>query len=230
MDIKIVLDCEHKILISKDDMVNLKELYFLGEHILIKDDIHISFYLINQNQKSSLNINDSDYSWIPINNYYGKLYDEITSSNLYDSYCMVVLKGYFPKNKDYQVWSFGDNKQLTNELLDLVLSGKKTGTAGSVIGFEYFNEGIPKVGDISIITNWEGIPKCVIETTNMSIVPFSEVTAEFAKTEGEGDLSLDYWREAHWLYFSREAEKTGIEPSLSMLVACENFKVLHIFK
>jgi uncharacterized protein YhfF len=42
---------------------------------------------------------------------------------------------------------------------------------------------------------------CVIETLAIQIVPFSELDADFAATEGEGDGSLDYWQRAHTAYF-----------------------------
>ncbi len=38
------------------------------------------------------------------------------------------------------------------------------------------------------------------------------MTEEFAASEGEGDKSLEWWRNAHWKFFSRECEDLGIEP------------------
>ena len=45
------------------------------------------------------------------------------------------------------VWSFGDNPELADELLELVLTGKKTGTATLVIEVEREGEKMPEVGD-----------------------------------------------------------------------------------
>ncbi|NEQ26775.1 MAG: ASCH domain-containing protein, partial [Microcoleus sp. SIO2G3] len=44
---------------------------------------------------------------------------------------------------------------------------------------------------------------------------------------GEGDRSLEYWREAHWRYFSRVLPKIGKEPTIDMLLVCERFKVVY---
>lgn len=78
----------------------------------------------------------------------------------------------------------------------------------------------------SIITDWLGEAKCIIQTKAVNIVPYNEVTEEFAATEGEGDKSLEYWRKVHWEFFSEECNEIGIEPTLNMLVVCEEFEVV----
>ena len=70
-------------------------------------------------------------------------------------------------------------------------------------------------------------PLCIIETTHVEIVPYEEVSEAFAAVEGEGDGSLRHWREVHWLYFSRECQRLGKEPSLRMPIICERFKVVY---
>jgi uncharacterized protein YhfF len=67
----------------------------------------------------------------------------------------------------------------------------------------------------------------VVRTTELRVVPFNEVDAEFAFDEGEGDRSLDYWREVHWDYFSRRCAAIGKEPSTEMPVNCERFELLY---
>jgi uncharacterized protein YhfF len=58
-------------------------------------------------------------------------------------------------------------------------------------------------------------------------LPYNEVDAEFAFDEGEGDQSLDYWREVHWDYFSRRCADLGKAPSPEMPVICERFELLY---
>ncbi|GAF41995.1 hypothetical protein JCM14202_3993 [Agrilactobacillus composti DSM 18527 = JCM 14202] len=90
----------------------------------------------------------------------------------------------------FQAWSFGDNAQLADELADLVLSGQKTATTSNYILYGLTNEPLPKVGDLSIILNGSQLPVCVIETTKVYKTTFAQVSAEHARKEGEGDLSL----------------------------------------
>ena len=85
----------------------------------------------------------------------------------------------------------------------------------------------PKPGALSVVTNWQGKPLCVIETKAVAIVPYEEVSEEFAATEGEGDGSLRYWREAHWAYFGRECTRIGRVPSMRMPIVCERFEVIY---
>lgn len=45
---------------------------------------------------------------------------------------------------------------------------------------------------------------CVIQTVRLQIIRFCEMTSELASKEGEGNLSLEYWKEDHKRYFERE--------------------------
>ena len=77
-----------------------------------------------------------------------------------------------------------------------------------------------------MITDWSGAARCVIRTVTVEVVAFDAVSEEFAATEGEGDGSLAYWREAHWTAFSRELEGTGRALRPDMPVVCERFEVV----
>ena len=126
----------------------------------------------------------------------------------------------------YEAFHFDDNEPSANELADLVLSGTKRATACLVWIYEARGMPVPKAGDLSVVTRWDGQPVCVIETTRVEIRPYDEVDADFAATEGEGDGSLAFWREAHWRFFSRECQRIGRMPDLKMPVVCERFKVV----
>ena len=62
----------------------------------------------------------------------------------------------------YDLWYFGDSAALARELLDLVLAGTKTATAGLVWGAD--EAGTPKPGGYSLITDFAGTPHCVVQT------------------------------------------------------------------
>ncbi len=103
----------------------------------------------------------------------------------------------------YPQWGFGDSASMADELGKLVLDGRKTATASLFWAYEKDDEALPVVGDRSILTDGVGNPLCIIETVEVNIWPFNEVPPEFAAAEGEGDLSLKYWREAHWSFFGQ---------------------------
>ena len=127
----------------------------------------------------------------------------------------------------FEAFHFADNEAIANELADLVLAGVKRATASLVWSLESAGGSLPTPGDLSVVTYWDGRPACVIETLEVVVLPFEQVTAAFAAIEGEGDGSLEYWRRAHWAYFGRECVRMGREPSLVMPVVCEHFDVTY---
>jgi uncharacterized protein YhfF len=127
----------------------------------------------------------------------------------------------------YTSWQFGLGSEMADALLALVLSGRKRATAGSLLAYELEEEVVPAVGDYSVVVDGAGIGRCVLVTTSVETVPFGTVDAEHARLEGEGDLSLEYWRESHWDYYTRELRAFGRTPDPDMLVVCERFDVLY---
>jgi uncharacterized protein YhfF len=126
----------------------------------------------------------------------------------------------------YEAFHFADNEGLADSLAELVLVGTKRATAGSLWSFEREGKPLPQPGDLSVVTSWAGAPLCVIETVQVEVVPFNEVTAEFAAVEGEGDGSLEFWRQEHARSLSRECARIGRVFNESMPVACERFRVV----
>ena len=123
-------------------------------------------------------------------------------------------------------WGFGDNTRMADELGELVLQGIKTATCSMLWEFEADHEPLPKPGDVSIILNGAGDPLCIIETLEVEMCPFEAVGADFAHDKGEGDRSLEQWREAHWRYFSRICRQIDKSPQTDMPLVCERFKVI----
>ena len=130
-------------------------------------------------------------------------------------------------SKKYTSWYFANTEKDANELAELVLKGQKKATASSLLIYEDEGEPIPRAGELSIITDWYGNAKCIIQVKKVSIVPFKDVDKEFAKTEGEGDCSLEYWRSVHQRYFEEECKSIGKTFTEDMPVVCEVFEVVY---
>jgi len=126
----------------------------------------------------------------------------------------------------YQIWFFGNSSEMARELAALVLAGKKSATASLVEFNEAHPEESPVANGYSIVTDFEGRPQCVIQTTEIRAVPFDEVDARFAFDEGEGDRTLEYWRAVHRRYFTSEAAENGLEFHEKSLICCERFRLL----
>jgi uncharacterized protein YhfF len=113
--------------------------------------------------------------------------------------------------------SFGDSPAMATELAELVVEGKKTATCSAYTPSEV----VPRIGDRAVVVDGQGRERCVIETMSVTIQPFEAVDAAFARAEGEGDLSLDYWRREHQEFFVRNG---GFSPA--MMLVCERFRVV----
>lgn len=112
--------------------------------------------------------------------------------------------------------------ELADELLDLVLTGKKTATASALAEYAP-DEAQPVVdGKFDVLLDGKGVPRAAIRTTRVTIRKFKEVSAAHAFKEGEGDRSLSYWRQAHQEFW----ENLDLFQE-EMDVICEEFEVLY---
>lgn len=127
----------------------------------------------------------------------------------------------------YTSWNFGSTEELANELVDIVLKGERIATTSLHYLYEVENEALPKIGELSIVTDFDGNAKCIIKINSVNVLSFSNVDSEFAYKEGEGDRSLEYWREGHIKFFNMELEELNMKFSEDMLVVCEEFEVVY---
>jgi uncharacterized protein YhfF len=114
---------------------------------------------------------------------------------------------------------------MADRLLALVLAGVKTAGASQLWDYDASGDPLPQVGDLSVVLDGGAEPQALLRTTDVRVVPFDEVDAEHARLEGEGDLTLDYWRRVHeWFWTTYPEHDRGFSPS--MPVVLERFEVL----
>lgn len=121
---------------------------------------------------------------------------------------------------------YGDSPELSTALIELIRSGPKRAGTGLLWAMEHDGDALPQVGDIEIVVDHDHEPALVTRITRVEVVPFNEVSAEYAAIEGEGDGSLESWREGHWRFFSRECARIGRDPSEVMPVVCSVFELI----
>ena len=132
--------------------------------------------------------------------------------------------GRSPETTYLDCFHFDNNERSANELLALVLSGKKRATASSL--YAYPPEETPKTGNLSIVTDWDGNPRCVIETKQVQVIPFCEMTFEICAREGE-DECLETWQAGHQRYFTEDGAEMGYTFTQDMPVIFEDFEVVY---
>ncbi len=93
----------------------------------------------------------------------------------------------------------------TRMCAELVRIGQKTASCSMELWYSEHGEPMPEVGHLQVVTNWDGEPVCVIQMTDVSTCRYDEVTAEFAYAEGEGDRTLNWWRDAHAAFLKPSA-------------------------
>ena len=124
----------------------------------------------------------------------------------------------------YKAWSFGE---APDKLAELVVQEIKTATCSAQDLYQAEGELIPKVGDYSIILNSDGGAVCIIKTTTAYVTEFNKVSSEHAYKEGEGDRSLDYWREVHINFLTNELVSVHQSFDENTKVVCEEFEVVY---
>jgi uncharacterized protein YhfF len=124
------------------------------------------------------------------------------------------------------VFAFGDTPAFADELLALVLAGPKRATAALVLDFERSGDPLPEPGAHSVVLDGRGEPGCIIMTTEVEVKRFDQVDPRFAWDEGEGDRTLQTWREGHRRYFTRQCAGWGIAFDERMAVVLERFELV----
>ena len=105
---------------------------------------------------------------------------------------------------------------LRRKLVDAVLAGEKTATAG----LREEQEDLAWPGQRSLMLGYDDEPVGVVEVTEVQVVRAGDVDEQFARDEGEGFESVADWREAHERFF---AEHEITDDTLFVL---ERFKLL----
>ena len=118
-------------------------------------------------------------------------------------------------------FSFGDSPELADELLALLLAGKKTATCGALRDHGPGKEPLPQVHRRDVVLNGAGQPACVIETQSVEIKRFDDIDPAFTTREGEGDYAQ--WRAGHEAYFARNG---GFSPDMD--IVCETFRLVEV--
>ncbi|WP_207649188.1 ASCH domain-containing protein [Eisenbergiella tayi] len=127
-------------------------------------------------------------------------------------------------NNDYfERFAFGDSPEMADELLALVLSGKKTATVSVVLE----SDQKPNVGDLSLVLDGRGNPACVIKTVHLETVKFCDLTWDMVKLEGE-DETFEQWKAGNIRYWTRDADRRGYTFNDQTPITFERFEVVEV--
>jgi uncharacterized protein YhfF len=126
-----------------------------------------------------------------------------------------------------EAFFFGTRPDLAHEITPLVLDGTKTATGALLWAIEADGKRPARPGDFWIVTNGGDDPQCVIQTSDVRVIPFDEVGEEYAKWGGEEGCTLDGWRRLYWSYIQGECDRIGRAPHPKAPLVMERFRVVY---
>lgn len=126
--------------------------------------------------------------------------------------------------------------ELRRELVDLVMRGVKTATAGLLVELELDGETMPVPGMREVVIDAEDRYVGEIETTECQVVRMADVDDAFARDEGEGYADAEAWRESHERFFNgyldELRERLG-DPHWSLTddtpIVCQRFRLAETY-
>jgi uncharacterized protein YhfF len=113
-----------------------------------------------------------------------------------------------------------------------ILSGDKTATSGLLIEYELDpDEKLPEIGGRSLVVDSADKPVCIIETTEVRVLPLRDVDEAFARDEGEGFESVAEWRAAHEQFWRSDEMRAVLDRrdftvEDETMVVAERFRVI----
>ena len=123
----------------------------------------------------------------------------------------------------FECFAFGNSPEMADELLELVLAGKKTATVSVILE----EEPQPQIGDVSLVLNGRGEPACTIRTTYLETARFCDLTWEMVRQEGE-DETFEQWKTGNYGYWTQDAARRGYTFTEETMMTFEQFEVVDI--
>jgi uncharacterized protein YhfF len=112
----------------------------------------------------------------------------------------------FPIVDGLRTLEIGSPGAMRQRLNQLILDGHKRATAGLLVDYVKENEELESPGDHLTLVDDDPRGVSTVVVTQVETVPFIEVPWSFAQAEGEGDESLEEWREGHRRFWTEAGE------------------------
>jgi uncharacterized protein YhfF len=97
----------------------------------------------------------------------------------------------------YEVRVIGRSPEKIAQLLELIVSGAKTGTFSLSAELEARSQNFPRAGDVCILTQADGTPAAIVRITAVERIRFGSVTPAHLAIESQRLRDLEAWREVH---------------------------------
>lgn len=122
--------------------------------------------------------------------------------------------------------SFEASGFVNDEIMALVLSGRKRATFTSLATYIADNDTLPMSGEYYVVVDRAQKPRCIIEIDSVTVVHFGEVTWEMAELDGM-DGNIDEWRERMREQLEEEGDFVGFGFSPALKLVFQTFRVVY---
>ncbi len=112
----------------------------------------------------------------------------------------------FPIVDGLRTLEVGSPGAMRQRLNQLILDGHKRATAGLLHYYLSEGEELESEGELLALVDDDMKRVATVVVVDVGIMPFIEVPWKFAQAEGEGDESLEEWREGHRRFWTEEGE------------------------
>ncbi len=123
--------------------------------------------------------------------------------------------------------SYAGHRNITDTLLNLYLAGKKSAGSSVLEDFLTVGDPVPRVGNFWILLDSHDEPRLILRTERIETHKFKDVPLSVALAEGEGDLSLEYWREGHARFYTPFLKAWGIRHIDEATIVTEFYKIVY---
>jgi uncharacterized protein YhfF len=110
------------------------------------------------------------------------------------------------KIDELRILEIGTPGEMRQRLNGLILNRQKRATAGLLLDYIRDGEELEFVGEHLALVDDDQRRIAVVEVGRVDSVLFGEVSWKFAQAEGEGDESLEEWREGHRRFWTSIGE------------------------
>ena len=126
----------------------------------------------------------------------------------------------------YQVRWIGLDDDSTEQVIELIETGDKTGTFTLPWIIERTDQPVPRVGDPIILIDFRGKPRLLVRLSRIHQVTFGTVTAEDIAIDGTPVRTLEIWKPLHTQYWNALLAPFDMTISEDMPVLVEAFELL----
>lgn len=144
----------------------------------------------------------------------------------WNAYLATLPTNRLPKNPFISAAYAGGRKN-TDALIRLYRAGKKTAGSGLVKDYVTAGDPLPKTGDFWIILDSRDRPQFLVKTVRTELNLFGRIPKSVARAEGEGDLSVAYWKKVHARFYFPFLGAWGIDDLDKAEVITEHFEIVH---